>query len=88
MEIVIDIPKEQYEDICHNYVNYKNTVADRLLSAIAEGTVLPEKHGRLIDACAVCQNTKDTECDTCFHNDICNVYHTPTVLKASSKGEK
>ena len=46
MQIVIDIPEEEYEDIIYS----EDCGLHRLTRAIANGTPLPEGHGRLIDA--------------------------------------
>lgn len=46
MEIVIDMPDEEYEDI----INSEDCGLHELTRAIANGTVLPKGHGRLIDA--------------------------------------
>ena len=48
MKMIIDIP-DKYKD------NYKTVYngskkADEILNAIKNGTVLPERHGRLVDA--------------------------------------
>ena len=50
MQIVIDIPDEVYQDIQAR--DWKNTIwaRDSLMRYIHEGVVLPEHHGRLIDA--------------------------------------
>lgn len=50
MKIVIDIPDEIYKDIESR--DWKNTIwaRDSLMRYIHEGVVLPEHHGRLIDA--------------------------------------
>lgn len=50
MQIVIDIPDEIYKDIESR--DWKNTIwaRDSLMRYIHEGVVLPEHHGRLIDA--------------------------------------
>lgn len=46
MQIVIDIPEEEYEEIIYS----EDCGLHRLTRAIAKGTVLPKGHGRLIDA--------------------------------------
>ena len=50
MQIVIDIPDEIYKDIESR--DWKNTIwaRDSLMRYIHDGVVLPEHHGRLIDA--------------------------------------
>ncbi len=47
MQIVIDIPSEIYEIAKQGY--WKDP-ADDVYIAISKGTILPEHHGRLIDA--------------------------------------
>ena len=48
MEIVIDIPEEEYELVRHGNKSYRTEL--ELMNAVAEGKPLPEHHGRLIDA--------------------------------------
>lgn len=53
MQIVIEIPESLYnainQDIYINGMRSGKTILQKLVNAIANGTVLPE-HGRLIDA--------------------------------------
>lgn len=49
MQIVIDIPEEEYEEI----INREDCGLHVLTKAIANGTPLPKGHGRLIDADAL-----------------------------------
>lgn len=52
--VLIDIPDETYEYIKQNYrYGIGAEVASKLGFAVAEGTVLPKGHGRLIDADAI-----------------------------------
>ena len=46
MKIVIDIPKEMYE----NALNDRLCGSEIVVNAIKNGTPLPKGHGRLIDA--------------------------------------
>ena len=75
MKLTIDIPRSEYEDICHNAINYKNTVGDALLKAIALGE--EQKTGYWIDReiydadrwkCSECGRTepyKENYCPNC-----------------------
>ena len=47
MQIVIDIPKEAYELLQNDGVDWLG--AEHILNAVADGTPLPKGHGRLID---------------------------------------
>jgi len=90
MQIVIDIPKEQYE--------YLSTIADAgqeplgyFERVIMHGTPLPKGHGRLIDADAfkhkVC-TYQQTGCGDCKHS-LCCPEDVPTIIeadKAESEG--
>ena len=48
MQIVIDIPKGAYEEICR--ARFPLQDAYRIVAWIKNGTPLPKGHGRLIDA--------------------------------------
>lgn len=48
MEIVIEIPEKVYNALTHTEFD-ANLVVDEMRKAIANGTPLPEHHGRLID---------------------------------------
>ncbi len=48
MQIVIDIPKDAYELLQTDGVDWLG--AEHILGAVAKGKPLPEHHGRLIDA--------------------------------------
>lgn len=47
MKIVIDIPEEEYELVRHGNKSYTTELI--LMNAVAKGTPLPKKHGRIID---------------------------------------
>ena len=49
MQIVIDIPEEEYIGIC-------DEPCTELALAVKNGTVLPEKHGRIIDMDKLCND--------------------------------
>lgn len=51
MQIVIDIPEEEYAAICYNVLNEREHSYGYV--AIANGKPLPKGHGRLIDADAI-----------------------------------
>ncbi len=56
MRIIIDIPKEAYnqlkKDGCVDWLD-----AENILDCVANGTPLPKGHGKLIDADALCVNS-------------------------------
>lgn len=53
MQIVIDIPEDEYEAICYNVLNGREHSYGYV--AIANGTPLPKGHGRLGDLDALYQ---------------------------------
>ena len=76
MQIVIDIYEEDYAEIMYKKQNLPREMdwADKV---IANGTVLPKGHGRLIDA-------DDIDNITVVHNtkDVLVRLEAPTVLDA------
>ena len=56
MQIVIDIPEEQYELARHGNKSY--TTELELMNAVANGTPLPKGHGRLKDVDAFLSKVK------------------------------
>ena len=76
MQIVIDIPKEDYIKISNSNPNYADDF--NLYYAIKNGTVLPEKHGRLIDADALIDtlgcSDRDIYVKACIEEDA------PTII--------
>ena len=85
MKIVIDIPKHIYEHAKEKSED-SNDEWDAM-RAIANGTLLPEHHGRLIDADAYINEYSvygwlgDTEIDD--FNEI-----TPTIIERSDADDK
>ena len=81
MQIVIDIPEERFKDIQRiaQVISYRRLPA--LEKVIANGIVLPENHGRLIDA-------DDLEHITIIGDEkgFFKRIEAPTVLEAD-KGE-
>ena len=63
VEVVIKIPQGVLNTICayvQSEIDNKNIISDTAYKAIANGTVLPKGHGRLIDADMVVSDI-DTE---------------------------
>ena len=80
MELVVKIPDEWYEYVKNN--QFLDINGDVLADILSKGTILPENHGRLIDADA----NKCTHCGKygCADADLCTLYNSPTILKAST----
>lgn len=100
MQIVIDISEDEYQ----TYINHAETILDDsimivhqdLLRAVINGEVLPEGHGRLIDAdeleevftekcvgdCGCCSPKRKTDGRGKFY-DICYLINeAPTIIEA------
>ena len=83
MQIVIDIPNKEYERLVYMDMF-------KLRGYIENGTLLPEGHGKLIDADNVKNHFSDREGDvfTAFHfYDV--VENAPTIIEADkTRGEE
>lgn len=95
MKVVIDIPENDYKLAC----NYPDALIDCYAHYIKNGTLLPEKHGRLIDADVLwdaMSKYNDNEGakmpfgydDALIHRDsACFVIeNAPTVIEAEGEG--
>lgn len=88
MQIVIDIPEEEYQ----TYINHTEAILDSsiplvhqdLLRAVINGTPLPKSHGRLIDADALIDSLdasdRDIYCKAVIEEDA------PTIIEADGCG--
>lgn len=72
MELIIKIPDYEYEDLKGLYklgldkpAAYKTFIEKTCVEAIANGRLLPEGHGDLID-----RNALITELETDYHNSL------------------
>lgn len=70
MTIVIDIPEKTYSALTHTEFD-ANLVVDEMRKAIANGTPLPEHHGRLIDL------------NDLYDFDRRKVEYAPTIIEGS-----
>jgi hypothetical protein len=61
MQVLIDIPEEDYNEI-KEHENFIRRSRNTWKIAVLDGVVLPEKHGRLIDAGELeeCKETMNT----------------------------
>lgn len=83
MQIVIDIPKDRYDEI-HSlkFVMYglqseeNRKLFYRLINAVQDGTILPE-HGDLVDR-------SEIEVEEDVYNQT-YIIHAPTILKATKE---
>ena len=89
-EIVIKIPEDEYN--IAKYGQYGNINVDIVRKALANGTPLPEYHGRIIDESKI--NTVYTHTETNINNDIkcirTKITRTdaPTIIEAEWSGAK
>ena len=86
IEVVIKIPQKVYEDCIMIPSDIKGW-KDEISKAFKNGTVLPERHGRLIDADAFNEELDNLDYDT--YNDYSNTFdwieEAPTIIKADEE---
>ena len=84
MQIVIDIPTEDYEKMKGTSVkNGAKNELDYMRNLILNGTPLPKGHGRLIDADALKKDADYTNYDGYYHAYSSNaIYNAPTIIEA------
>lgn len=73
MEIMIDIPEELYEAYKNKPPMLGDAGMDMIVQSIANGTPLPEHHGRLIDADAIPKH---------LVRDMDEIDKQPTIIEA------
>ena len=84
MQIVIDIPEEEYMLIKQKMKLNVGGVTSEAEQIIANGTPLPKGHGRLIDADAYAKRF-----DTTINGRIGEEYViAPTIIEADKESEK
>ena len=88
MHVVIEISSYDKEWITNGYY-IPEEINIRISEAIANGTILPKGHGRLIDADNVKSHFSDKEGDafTAFHFYDA-VENAPTIIEASKESEE
>ena len=100
MQIVIDIPEEEYKDFCERYIGSHNTV----INAMCKGTPLPKGHGRLIDADELNNSLREQQrgyehtfgirqpINEAVRDGIiiagCHIDHAPTIIEADKEVEE
>lgn len=94
VEVVIRIPKREIEEIkryCRRVELKISSLEDYIYRSIANGTVLPKGHGRLIDADKVKENHERwigyLDEDMITRLNIAVDKHIPTVIEADKEGE-
>lgn len=76
MQIVIDIPEDEYQNILHT-----GKASFRVVNAIEAGMILPKGHGRLIDENDLWfEDIDDISCVTQR-----NVENAPTIIEADKE---
>ena len=99
MQIVIDIPKDRYDEI-HSlkFVMYglqseeNKQLFYRLINAVQDGTVLPEPHGELVDIRPFMRGLYEEMCVGELTYTTSEVFkmiedETSTILEATKEGE-
>ena len=95
MKIVIDIPDDDYEfvkeQVDTEYCNDVRQINNRLYQIIANGTVLPKGHGRLIDADSASKDINAFQDAFAMYTDNMGKYNivcaAPTVIEADKEAE-
>lgn len=88
MQIVIDIPDEDFSLLCEAFgeVELKSTLNLRLQSAVAHGTVLPKGHGDLIDRSKLDTRERGNNSQRCMWRNIKQIIdNAPTVIEADKE---
>ena len=85
MQIVINMPEEQYKRICNHTDGIYDGIS--LLTIVENGTPLPKGHGRLIDADELYGNfidgTEGYDCNTWSRIEIGDIIEdTPTIIES------
>ena len=89
MQIVIEMSPEIYQALKEKFDTFSHEWKQWGLQAIYDGTVLPEKHGRLIDADALMYKQTHhgnyyTPFELIDRNDLNNA---PTIIEADNESE-
>ena len=90
MQIVIDIPKEVYEEIQTKFLNTKVNNITLIDRAIYNGTSLPEGHGGLIDADELTLQIAELSgniLNPCYGVTYSDIKNAPVVIKADKESE-
>lgn len=95
MELIIKIPDYEYEDLTGLYkygldrpTAYKTFIEKICVEAIANGTPLPEGHGRLIDADKLDTRERGNNSQrTMWWQIDCIVKHAPTIVEADAESD-
>lgn len=97
MELIIDIPEEQYVTLNAKSQDTVLTIVDDalLIKAIKNGTPLPKGHGRLIDADEAIQRLCGKSCgctlEECGYEVPCysaqRINSAPTIIEADEVTE-
>ena len=84
MQVVINISKDDFEEIClqARMVEDTGSLFGRIRKAISHGTPLPKGHGRLIDADALLKDVRDNS-ESYFADDFAHewVDVAPTIIE-------
>ena len=87
MQIVINIPEEEYEDI-----KYCGTIVDEsrdyIASRILNGVILPKEHGRFGDLDALEKEIEDYSEGAFAMTPEFLVKHVPTIIEADKESEE
>ena len=94
MQIVIDIPEDEYN--IAKYGQYGNINIDIVRKALANGTPLPKGHGRLIDENKLLENLKESANhhannsreESLLYRDRVIVMEQPTIIDADKESEE
>lgn len=77
VEVVIRLPQNLYFDVKNGHAS--NIQRERVIEQVKNGTVLPEGHGRLVDADAILEDP--------YGNTYKDIDIAETIIEADKEGE-
>ena len=94
MQIVIDLPEEVYKRAKDG--DLMNIHSMMICGAVADGTPLPQRHGRLIDAdetiSKICGSSCGCHLEECGHDKPCysvtRIESAPTIIEADTEKDE
>ena len=92
MKIVIEIPEDFYAKVKDNYVHDIGDVVQIPIECIANGTLLPKGHGKIIDVDSVLKRFEPKEKFKYWRTDLSGLKNVlndaPAIIEADKEVEE
>ena len=85
MQVIIELPDDEYESIIYGGGSIDDWQIGLVLEAIDDGTPLTKGHGRIVDVGTIDLNQDEFISQSDYYEAECAIENAPTIIEADKE---